>query len=261
MGNLLPVQRYGLEYPDGVLAMGELSPHSEFETIPGIAGVAIFGQRDRNIRIWRHGDALRARKLSAVDVLNALRREHVELPAGAIEGERLQYSVRTDAEFRNIEELEGMVVANVDGAPVHLRDVARVERGTEDDRSFFRGNGVPQVGLGVVRQSTANLLDVARLAKREIEILGPGLPEGMEFRMSYDSSVFVEGAVTEVYSTLIIAVGLVVLAIFLFLGSVRAMLVPAVTVPVCLIATFIPLYALGFSVNLLTLLALVLAIG
>jgi multidrug efflux pump len=144
---------------------------------------------------------------------------------------------------------------------VRLGDVARVERGTEEDRTFFRGNGVPMVGIGIIKQSTANTIAVADAAKAEMARVNPGLPEGMEIKQSYDTSVFVKGAIKEVYKTLGIAIGLVVLVIFLFLGSVRAMLVPAVTVPVSLVATFTVLYALGFSINILTLLALVLAIG
>ena len=233
-----------------------------FSVLDGVARVFIGGAQRYAMRIWLDRKNLAARGLTVTDVENALRAGNVELPAGNVESRANRFTVRVDRNFLNPDQFRALVIATgSDGYLVRLGDVARVERGTEDDRSFFRGNGVPQVGLGVVRQSTANLLDVARLAKLETEILGPGLPEGMEFRMSYDSSVFVEGAVEEVYRTLFIAVGLVVLAIFLFLGSVRAMLVPAVTVPVCLIATFIPLYAFGFSVNLLTLLALVLAIG
>ena len=139
--------------------------------------------------------------------------------------------------------------------------MARVERGTDEDRTFFRGNGVPMVGIGIVKQSTANTIAVAEAAKAEAQRSSQGLPEGMEIRQSFDSSVFVKGAINEVYSTLGIAVALVILVIFLFLGSARATLVPAVTVPVSLIATFLVLWVLGFSINILTLLALVLATG
>jgi multidrug efflux pump len=148
-----------------------------------------------------------------------------------------------------------------DGYLVRLADVARVEKAPEETRTLFRGNGEPMIGLGIIKQSTANTIEVARAAKAEARKINPTLPEGMEIKYSYDSSVFVEGALREVYITLLIAIVLVVLVIYLFLGSARATLVPAVTVPVSLIATFIALNILGFSVNILTLLALVLAIG
>ena len=170
--------------------------------------------------------------------------------------------MRVKRAFRTAEDFRRLVLARgTDGYLVRLGDIARVERGTEEDRTFFRGNGVAMVGMGIIKQSTANTIDVARGAKAEMRRLNPTLPEGMEIKQSYDTSVFVEGAIKEVYKTLLIAIGLVILVIYLFLGSVRATLVPAVTVPVSIIASFIVLNVLGFSVNLLTLLALVLAIG
>jgi multidrug efflux pump len=250
------------------MTVPELTDYAErylvdrFSVLDGVARVFVGGAQRYAMRIWLDRKELAARELTVTDVENALRAGNVELPAGEVESIGRRFTVRVEREFEDADDFRQLVIATGDdGYLVRLGDVARVEKGTEEDRTFFRGNGIPQVGLGVVRQSRANLLDVARGAKREMEILTPSLPEGMEFKMSYDSSIFVEGAVDEVYKTLFIAVGLVVLTIFLFLGSVRAMLVPAVTVPVCIIATFIALYVLGFSVNLLTLLALVLAIG
>ncbi len=250
------------------MTVPELTDYAErflvdrFSVLDGVARVFVGGAQRYAMRIWLDRQELAARSLTVTDVENALRAGNVELPAGEVESIERQFTVRVQREFENADDFRRLVIAEgADGYLVRLGDVARVEKGTEEDRTFFRGNGIPQVGLGVVRQSTANLLDVARAAKRQMEVLTPSLPEGMSFEQSYDSSIFVEGAVNEVYKTLFIAVGLVVLTIFLFLGSVRAMLVPAVTVPVCIIATFIALYALGFSVNLLTLLAMVLAIG
>lgn len=233
-----------------------------FSVLDGVARVFVGGAQRYAMRIWLDRKELAARGLTVADVESALRASNVELPAGEVESEERRFTVRVQRAFENAEDFRALVLGqSSEGYLVRLGDVARVERGTEQDRTLFRGNGIPQVGLGVVRQSNANLLDVARAAKREMALVGPTLPEGMAFKQSYDSSIFVEGAVNEVYKTLGIAVFLVVLTIYLFLGSFRAMLVPALTVPVSIIATCIALYALGFSINLLTLLALVLAIG
>ena len=160
--------------------------------------------------------------------------------------------------YRAVLSLQGQ---GSDGYLVRLGDVARVEKGANENRTFFRGNGVPMVGIGIIKQSTANTIAVADAAKAEMARINPTLPDGMSIRQSYDTSVFVKGAIAEVYKTLSIAIALVVTVIFVFLGSVRAMLVPAVTVPISLIATSLVLLALDYSVNMLTLLALVLAIG
>ncbi|MGE5154194.1 MAG: efflux RND transporter permease subunit [Bdellovibrio bacteriovorus] len=233
-----------------------------FSVIDGVARVQVGGAQTYALRVWLDRQAMAARGLTVADVENALRAENLELPAGGIESQTRQFSVRVERSFSTPEQFAELVLARgADGYLVRLGDIARVERGTEEDRTFFRGNGVPMVGLGIIKQSTANTVAVADAAKAEAARLNTNLPRGMEIRQSYDSSVFIKGAIKEVYKTLAIAIGLVILVIFLFLGSIRAMLVPAVTVPVSLIATFTVLWGLGFSVNILTLLALVLAIG
>ncbi len=233
-----------------------------FSVLDGVARVRVGGNQTFAIRVWLDRQALAARGLTVADVEQALRAENLELPAGSVESLDRQFSVRVDRTFSTPEQFARLVLRRgADGFLVRLGEVARVEKGTENDRTFFRGNGVPMVGLGIIKQSTANTIAVADAAKAEMARLNEGLPEGMEIKQSYDTSVFVKGAIHEVYKTLGIAIGLVVLVIFLFLGSVRAMLVPAVTVPVSLIATSSVLLALGFSINILTLLAMVLAIG
>lgn len=250
------------------MTVPELTDYAErylvdrLSVIDGVARVRIGGAQSYALRIWLDRQALAARGLTTEDVERTLRSENVELPAGSIESLERQFTVRVERSFQTVKEFSSLVLARgSDGYLVRLGDVARVELGTVENRSFFRGNGVPMVGLGVVRQSTANTVEVARAVRDEVERLNPSLPEGMSIKQSFDSSVFIEGAISEVYKTLFIAISLVVLVIFLFLGSVRAMLVPAVTVPVSIIATFLILMALNFSINLLTLLALVLAIG
>jgi multidrug efflux pump len=234
----------------------------KFSVLNGVARVRIGGGQSYAMRVWLDRKAMAARGLTVSDIENTLRSENLELPAGSIESQKRNFTVRVKREFRTADDFKRIVLARgSDGYLVRLGDVARVERGTEENRTFFRGNGEAMVGIGIIKQSTANTIDVARSAKAQMQRLNPNLPQGMQIKQSYDTSVFIEGAIREVYKTLLIAIGLVVLVIYLFLGSFRATLVPAATVPVSIIASFIVLYALGFTVNLLTLLALVLAIG
>ncbi len=233
-----------------------------FSVLDGVARVRVGGGQVYAMRIWLDRRELAARNLTVADVEAALRAENLELPAGSIDSENRQFTVRTERTFLTAEDFARLVIGRGDdGYLVRLGDVARVVRGTTEDRLFFRGNGVPMVGIGITKQSTANTLAVAKAAKAEMQRINATLPAGMAIKQSYDSSVFIEGAIREVYKTLFIAISMVIGVIYLFLGSVRAMLVPAVTVPVSLIATSMVLLALDFSLNILTLLALVLAIG
>jgi len=250
------------------MSIPELSDYAQrylvdrFSVIDGIARVRIGGEQRYAMRVWLDRRELAARNLTVNDVDAALRAENVELPAGSIESLERQFTVRMARTYRTVDQFNQMVVKRGDdGHLIRLGDIARVERGTEEDRNLFRGNGVSQVGIGIVKQSTANTIDVARGSKAERDKINAILPKGMKLEDSFDSSVFVERAIHEVYITLAIAIVLVVLVIYVFLGSVRAMLVPAVAVPVSIIATFMVLAVMGFSVNILTLLALVLAIG
>ncbi len=230
--------------------------------IDGVARVRLGGRRDYSMRVWLDREALAARSLTVEDVENALRSENVELPAGRVESLEREFTARMKREYQTAEDFSQMVIAKGgDGYLVRLGDVARVEVGPESDRTDFRGNGEPMIGLGIVRQSTANTLDVTSSVKEEVVKINQSLPNGMQIYQSYDTSIFIEEAIYEVFKTLLIAIGLVVLVIFLFLGSARATLIPAVTVPVSLTGSMIALSAFGFSINLLTLLALVLAIG
>ncbi|MEM7120887.1 MAG: efflux RND transporter permease subunit [Pseudomonadota bacterium] len=235
-----------------------------FSVLDGVSRVRLGGSKTYAMRVWLDRDALAARNLTAVDVENALRAENIELPAGSIESQDRQFTVRLDRPFATADEVAGIVLADGgDGSDylVRVGDVARVEIGTEEERSLFRSNGQPMVGIGIIKQSTANVLAVADAVLAEMAQVEATLPDGLNIATSYDSTVFVDGAVKEVYKTLAIALVLVVIVIFLFLGSLRATLVPTVTIPVAIIATFIMLWAFGFTINLLTLLALVLAIG
>ncbi len=234
----------------------------QLSAVDGVARIRLGGRQAYAMRAWLDRSALAARGLSVSDVERALRSENLELPAGALESEEVVFKARIDRAFKSPEDFGKLVLAQGDdGYLVRLADVARVELGLVEDRTFFRGNQEPMVGLGIVRQSTSNTIDVANGVKALAAKINKNLPEGMEIKQSFDASVFVQSSIDEVYQTLFVAIACVVLVIYLFLGSVRVMLIPAVTVPVSLIATFIAIYAFGFTVNLLTLLALVLAIG
>lgn len=233
-----------------------------FSILPGVASIRLGGGLDYSMRIWIDRQKLAARGLTVADIENALRSENVELPAGDIESRDRQFTVRLQRTYRTPEDFRGLVLASGDnGYLVRLGDVATVEKSAVEDRTIFRGNGQSMVGIGIIKQSKANTLAVVEAAKAEAARLVPNLPEGVQLLESYDTSVFISNAIREVYITMGIAVLLVVFVIYLFLGSFRATLVPAVTLPVSLIATSILLYAFGFSVNLLTLLGIILAIG
>ena len=233
-----------------------------FSSVDGVSRVQIGGEARPAMRIWIERQKLAAYGLTTADVEQALRRQNVELPAGRVEGEATNLTVRVTRQFNTPEQFKQLVVARgSDGYLIRLGDVTRVSLEPENRYNFFRSNGQQAIGMGVVRQSGANTLAVANEVKAELERVKPMLPEGMELAVSFDSSQFIDRAIRNVWVTLLEAAILVVVVIFIFLGSLRATLIPAITVPICLIATFAVLYALDYSLNLLTLLAFVLAIG
>ena len=233
-----------------------------FSAIDGVAQVQIGGEARPAMRVWLDPAKLGAFALTPGDVETAMRTQNVELPAGRIEAQTQNVTVRVNRSFATPEQFAQLIVARgAGGYLVRLGDVARVELGPENPYSAFRSNGKTGVGMGIVRQSGANTLAVAEAAKAVAESARASLPAGMRIAVASDSSLFIDRAIEGVYHTLIEAAVLVVLVIFLFLGSWRATLIPAVTVPICLLGTFAVLWAGGFSINLLTLLALVLAIG
>lgn len=233
-----------------------------FSSIDGVARVQIGGQRTPAMRVWLDRQAIAARGLTVTDIERAVRAENVETPAGSLTSEDLIFTNRIERPFRTAEEFAQLVVAKGDdGVVVRLGDVARVEAGAEEDRSIFRANGLDTIGIGIVKQSVANVVEVARVARERAAEVALTLPEDMNLRINFDGSVFVNAAINEVFITLGIAVLLVIGVIYVFLGNFKATIIPAVTVPISLIATFTVLLALGLSINMLTLLALVMAIG
>ena len=233
-----------------------------FAVIDGVGRVRVSGAKRYAMRIWLDRVALAARDLTVGDVENALRRQNLELPAGRLESRQRDLTVRVERGYATPKDFQGLVLARGDdGHLIRLGEVARVEEGPAEWRSQYRGNGVQQVGVGIVKRSGANTLSVAREAHAVADSIRPSLPEGTILHDSWDSSEFVAEAIREVYRTLGLAVLLVVAVIYLFLGTLRAALVPALTVPICLVAVCSVLNLFGLSLNMITLLALVLSIG
>ena len=231
------------------------------KTLPGVASVIIGGERRYAMRIWLDRDRLAAHGLTAQDVEAALLRQNLEIPSGRIESQQREFTVLAEADLRTPQQFDQITIAEISGYAVRLRDVGHTELGAADERNLVRVNGNPAVGLGVVKQSTANTLDVSRAVKGQLDRLRPNLPEGMQLKVAYDTSLFIERSIQAVYESMLEAVLLVIAVIFIFLRSFRATLIPFVTIPVSLIGAFIFLNLFGFTINVLTLLGLVLAIG
>ncbi|ANX03249.1 efflux RND transporter permease subunit [Immundisolibacter cernigliae] len=231
------------------------------QTIPGVATVLIGGERRYSMRVWLDRERLAGYGLTPLDVETALRRENIEVPSGRIESTEREFTVLSETDLRTPAQFDEMIIREVNGYPVRLKDVGHAALGAEDERSGIRVDGLPAVGMGVVKQSTANLLEVARAIKLMLPEIQAALPPGMQFKIGTDRSDFVEESINAVYRTLFEALALVVVVIFGFLRSPRATLIPFLSIPVAIIGAFFFLYALDFSINILTLLALVLAIG
>jgi multidrug efflux pump len=232
--------------------------------IDGVASVQIGGDARRALRIWLDTNAMAARGLTVQDVESALRAQNLDLPAGYVQSQERDYQVRVERPFATPEDFARLPLrsaSDTDTAVVRLGDIARIEFAPIEDRRIFRGNRQDQVGIGIVRQSQSNALEVGRAAKAEVERIRTELPEGTDLTLTYDATVFIEQAISRVAQTLLESTLLVVLVIYLFLGSWRAAFIPTAVIPVCLIGAFLVLSIFGFTINLLTLLALVLAIG
>lgn len=233
-----------------------------FAVVNGVAEIMVGGGRTYAMKITLNRQAMAARGITVSDIESTLKAENVELPAGDIKSIDRVFNVRVARSYKTDLDFASMVIARGENKSlVRLSDVAEVKIASEDEETMFKGNGRNMVGLGIIKQSTANTIDVVEAARAELEEVKLNLPAGTTITPSYDSSIFIKESISEVYNTLAIAMLMVVLVIFIFLGNIRATFIPAVTVPVALIGSMIALSALGFSINLLTLLALVLAIG
>ena len=233
-----------------------------FSTVSGVGRVRLGGQRELSLRVWLDPIALAARDLTTQEVEAALKKENIEFPAGRIESKDVDLTIKLDKAYQNLENYKKLPLKRAkDGSVIVLDDVARVEVGAESTRTLFKGNGKQVVGIGIYQQSDANTIAVANGVKKKIKEIKSTLPPGTTLEVSFDRSNYIKFAVNEVYKTLIIALILVTIIIYLFLGNVRALIVPLIALPVSLISTFLSIYIFDFSINLFTLMALVLAIG
>ncbi|THJ36009.1 efflux RND transporter permease subunit [Lampropedia aestuarii] len=231
------------------------------QTVPGVADTPIYGSRDYAMRIWLEPQRLAAYGLTVDEVEAAIRANNLELPAGRIESAQREFNVVSQTDLASVEQFANIVIKTVQGYAVRLKDVARIEEGAANLRSRVRFNGVDSVSMGIVRQATANPLDVSAGVRAQLEVLRQELPEDVQVSIANDSSVFIERSIASVYTTIVEAVVLVVLVIFVFLRTLRASIIPIITIPVSLIGAFALMSLAGFTINTLTLLAMVLAIG
>ncbi len=231
------------------------------QTAPGAADVRVFGERKYSMRIWIDADKLAAFRLTTQDVEDALRRSNVEVPAGRIESKQREFNVTTATDLQRPAEFSQVVIRTVNGQPVRIGDVAQVRQGPASERTATRLNGKDAITLGVIRNATANPLELSAGVREMIPKIQANLPPGIDIDIANDNSVFIDRSIKAVFKTILEAVVLVALVIFVFLRTVRASIIPLVTIPVSLIGTFALMALFGFTINTLTLLALVLAIG
>ncbi|UCC74708.1 MAG: efflux RND transporter permease subunit [Gemmatimonadota bacterium] len=241
--------------------IGDRIVKSRLQTLPGVGRAQVFGERRYSMRIWLDPAELSARGLTVQDVEAGIRSRNVEIPAGRIESERREFTVRSLGQLKTPDEFANLTVANQGGRLVKLRDLARVELGPEDERSALRFNGRSAVAVGVVRQSKANLIEVSNGIREELPAINAALPPGVSLEVGFDSSIFIRRSIQEAQGALLLAAALVVLIIFFALRNLKATIIPALAIPTSIVAAFGLMYFLGFTINTLTLLALILSIG
>ena len=229
--------------------------------LPGVASITIGGERKYAIRVWLDPDKMSSRNITVTDILRAINSENIEKPAGRLDSNTRELELQMTSKLSNIREFENIVLKTVNGSKIRLSDVARLTIGAETDRGFLRANGKNAIGLGIVRQTKSNVLKVTDAVKSEIEKIRPSLPSNIEMKIGYDQSIFVRESINQVRFALFISMLMVIGVIYYFLRSPSATVIPAITIPISVTATFYIIYLLGYSLNVLTFLALVLAIG
>ncbi|WP_394168025.1 multidrug efflux RND transporter permease subunit [Photobacterium piscicola] len=233
-----------------------------FSLLNGVSSVSLSGALYKVMYVKLQPVLMAGRGVTTKDIVNALNDENVELPGGEVRNDQTVMSVRTARLYQTVDDFKYLVIRTTEaGTPIYLKDVAEVTIGAENENSTFKSNGAVNLSLGIVTMSDANPLDVAKEVRAEVAKMQQFLPQGASLTVDYDATVFIERSINEVYSTLLVTGALVILVLYIFIGQVRATLIPAVTVPVSLISAFITAYFFGFSINLLTLMALILAIG
>lgn len=231
------------------------------QTIPGISSVQIWGQKRYSMRLWMDPIKLASLKLAPSDVLQAVNRENVELPSGRVEGQATELTVRTMGRLTTVEDFDNLIIKESGDQVVRLRDVGYAQLYPENERTILRRDDVPGVALAVVAQPGANNIDIAQRLYQKLDQIKRDLPADITYQMSYDSTKYILASIAEVQETILIAFILVLSIIFIFLRDWRTTLIPVVTIPISLIGAFFVMYLLGFTINVLTLLGIVLAIG
>ncbi len=229
--------------------------------LPGVASITVGGERKYAIRIWLDPDKMSSRQITVDDILFAINKENIEKPAGRLESTETEIGIQVKSKLSDIDMFKDVVIKNYDNKKIRLGDVSQIIVGPEDERGFLKANGDNAIGLGIVRQTKSNVLKVTKAVKDELNIIRPSLPENIEMFIGYDQSVFVEESISEVNFALLISMIMVIAVIYYFLSTASATFIPAITIPVSLISTLYIIYILGYSLNVLTFLALVLAIG
>lgn len=233
----------------------------QLQTIPGVSSIQIWGDKEYSMRLWMDPLKLSAYGVTPLDVQEALQRENVELPSGRIEGQTTELSVRTMGRLETAEEFNNLIIREEDGRKVRFRDIGTAELGPLNERTVLKRNGVPMVGVVAMPQPGSNQLDIAEEFFTRVERIERDLPEDISLAIGFDTSEYIQESVNEVEQTIFLALGLVVAIIFLFLRDWRTTLIPIVVIPISLIGAFFVMYVAGFSINVLTMLAIVLAIG
>jgi multidrug efflux pump len=241
--------------------IAELTLKEQLQTISGVSGIHIWGQKRYAMRLWLDPVKLAGYGLTPLDVRNAINRENVELPSGSIEGATTELTIRTLGLMTTPEEFNNLIIKEDGGLVVRFMDVGRAELGPEDQRGFAKRNGIPMVGNAIVPQPGSNHIEIADEVYRRIEFIKKDLPDDVTIGIGFDNTNFIRSSIKEVMNTIYIAFVLVVVIIFLFLRDWRTTLIPILVIPVSLVGAFFIMYIAGFSINVLTLLAVVLAIG